>query len=203
MSFSSSIMSEHTEALLRTAIDDQHVSLSYSRSGDTYQSATPITASVAAGRRYDLIAFLATAQRNNIDLLPLTWISALDVAGHGGSAVIRQSRIRHQQFFAFKRFEPLASKSGESITFRALISEISILGHSLIKRHPNIVALHGICWDVLPEGGVWPVLVFGKAQMGNLREFIRSDQGKSITFAEKFKICVDILAAMKYMHENS
>lgn len=162
-----------------------------------------MTASVTAGQRYDLIAFLATAQRNNIDLLPLTWNSALDVAGLGGTAVIRQSRIRHQQFFVFKCYEPLASRSGERIAFRALMSEIAILGHPFIKRHPNIVALYGICWDVLPEGGVWPVLVFEKAQMGNLKEFIRSDQGKSITFAEKLKICVDISAAIKYMHDNS
>ena len=196
-------MSERTGSPPRTNFDDEHNLVHFSCLGNSSQSAAPIKFSDIEEGHHDLIAFLAIAQKNRIDLLPFTWNPALDTVGRGGTAEIRQSQIRLQQSFAFKRFEPSMGKSSEDTTFKALISEISVLGHPSIKTHPNIIALYGICWDVLPEGMVWPVLVFEKASMGNLKEFIRSGEGKSIAFADKLKICADISSGIRDMHANS
>ena len=196
-------MSETTGPSLWPSLDDEHSSVQFSRLGNSSQSAAPIKFSATAEVRNDLVTFLAVVQRNRLDLLPFTWSPTLDTVGRGGTAEIRQSLIRLQQSFAFKRFWPPMGMSSEDTFFRVLVSEISVLGHPLVKTHPNILALYGICWDVLPEGMVWPVLVFEKASMGNLKEFIRSDEGKSITFADKLKICADVSAGIRDMHSSS
>ncbi|CAD6584160.1 MAG: hypothetical protein ASARMPRED_001618 [Alectoria sarmentosa] len=178
-------MSETTGPSLWPSLDDEHSSVQFSRLGNSSQSAAPIKFSATAEVRNDLVTFLAVVQRNRLDLLPFTWSPTLDTS------------------FAFKRFWPPMGMSSEDTFFRVLVSEISVLGHPLVKTHPNILALYGICWDVLPEGMVWPVLVFEKASMGNLKEFIRSDEGKSITFADKLKICADVSAGIRDMHSSN
>ena len=201
-------MSEPTVPPHSTNLDDEeHSSVDFSSLGDSSPSATPVEGSATAAVRHDLVTFLATAQRSRVDLLPITLLPitfgpASDTVGHGGTAEILQAPVQLQSF-AFKRVDPPTSNSSEDTVFKALVSEISVLGHPSMKTHPNIIALHGICWDVLPEGVVRPVLAFEKASMGNLKDFMRSDAGKSTNFADRFEICADISVGFRDMHASS
>ncbi|KAL9581398.1 MAG: hypothetical protein Q9212_003929, partial [Teloschistes hypoglaucus] len=106
---------------------------------------------------------------------------ALDTAGTGATAEIQQSLVSLAFTFAFKRFLTSLDEDEESRHYRAIISELCILGHPAIKQHPNIVKLQGICWDVISEYQVWPVLIFPKAKFGNMRAFFGSDEGARLT----------------------
>jgi serine/threonine protein kinase len=91
--------------------------------------------------------------------------------------------------------------SDETRAIRALISEISILGHSMVRGHPNIVRLVGICWDIVSRTEpVWPVLVFQKATHRDLHRFMKSDQGKQLDTKARLKLCKEIAAAITSMH---
>jgi serine/threonine protein kinase len=107
-----------------------------------------------------------------------------------------------QMSYAFKRIKwSRLARSNESRNFQALISEVLVLGHPLIRKHPNIIRLEGICWDFPPgDDRVWPVLVFEKAQNGDLARFLNSDPGKHINFENRLKLCANVAAALKFMH---
>ena len=164
------------------------------RAGIVSRSAALID-STPPDRPYDFLDVLAITQRLNIDFLPITWQPALDSIGEGATAEIRQSLIDLQMSFAFKRF-----KMNEFDIFRSVISEVLVLGHSSLREHPNILSLQGVCWDISPDQKVWPVLVFEKAQMGNLESFMDSDTGKLLPIKDKLKICSGIAAAVREMH---
>ena len=174
-------------------------------SGTLSHHATPAEIS-HADIHYDFISFLAVAQRRKFDFLPITWQPALDDVGRGATAEIRQSFINLQMSFAFKRMTPLNSlQQGERgyRAFRALISEVSVLGHPSIRKHPNVINLEGICWDVVgEEEAVWPVLVFEKTQYGDLCKFMESDVGLRMSMGDRLKLCVDIATAVMDMHSS-
>lgn len=160
----------------------------------------------------NLITFLAIAQKLEIDLLPITWQPALSQVGAGATAEIRQSLIHLQMSFAFKRFKdaawidaidesqrPKEMKTG----FRVLMSEIFVLRHPSVREHPNIISLLGICWDILPSGCVWPVLVFERTALGDLWSFAESEEGKNISIETRLKICADVATAVGDLHQSS
>jgi hypothetical protein len=175
--------------------------------GSISHSATPLK-SATSNDRYDFISFLAIAKQLKVDFLPITWQLALDCIGGGATAEIRQSLINLQTSFAFKRFtSPRQAETlvDETDIFRALVAEILVLGHPSIRRHPNIVELVGICWDVIGETGkVWPVLVFEKAMYGDLENFMRQDRETGLLHWEgRLKLCADVGRAVADMHSNS
>ena len=163
----------------------------YLSSDSNFESATPKKAVI----RYDLITFLGVAQKLGIDFLPIIWQPALDRIGRGATAEIREASMSLRANFAFKRpifrysFDP---DEFESRIAPSLIAEMSILAQLSVRRHPNIVHLEGICWDVLPgdgkpisrdepikagSGGIVPVFVFEKANHGDLSTFIKAPNG--------------------------
>lgn len=161
---------------------------------------------------YSLITFLAIAQKLEIDFLPILWQPALSEFGAGGTAKIRQSLIHLQMSFAFKIFKDAAwidaideSQRPKQIktSFQVLISEISVLGHPSVREHPNIISLLGICWDILPSGCVWPVLVFERAALGDLWIFAESEEGKNISIETRLKLCADVATAVRDLHQSS
>lgn len=186
----------------------------YLRSGLNLQSATVQNRQ----DRFDLVTFLGVAQRLNIDFLPITWQPALDCIGHGATAEIRQASANLQFSFAFKRpvFDPhLGFEDFERRLLPCLIAEISTLGLKSIRKHPNIVKLEGIFWEVMSSegelvsreapctprtGGIVPVLVFEKAKHGDLRSFMMQEAGRRLSFAQKMGICTDIAKAVAEMH---
>lgn len=149
--------------------------------------------------QYDFITFLGAAQRRSIDFLPITWQPALDNAGEGRTAEIRDAMIDLQLNFAFKCLKH--AQQDERRVFRELISELVVLGHDPVRTHPNIVRLEGICFDVPPGSEqVWPVLVFEKSECGDLERFANSSAGRKLSLADRFKLCADIGTAVKDLH---
>lgn len=161
---------------------------------------------------YNLITFLAIAQKLEIDFLPIKWQPALSEVGAGGTAEIRQSLIHLQMSFAFKVVKnaawidkidetqrPKEMKTG----IQVLISEIFVLGHPSVREHPNIISLLGICWDIQPSGCVWPVLVFERTALGDLWSFAESEEGKNISIETRLKLCADVATAVRDLHQSS
>ena len=152
----------------------------------------------------DFISFLAICQWRGIDILSITWQPALAKVGRGATAHIHQSQINPQTSFAFKRVTPSTFGSDEFAIFQTLISEVLVLGHPVIRDHPNIVTLLGSCLDVATSGvgedTVWPVLVYEKAECGDLDQFMDSEVGRDLSFDQRLHLCTDIGTALMVMH---
>lgn len=152
---------------------------------------------------YGIIAVLALAQRLHINFLPITWQAALGPVGEGGQAEINQALIHVQTSFAFKCFTKASQiHNFERTHFQELINEMVILSHPLIREHPHVVRLEGICWDISQDDQVWPVLVFEKAPLGDLDRFVTSTKGTKLSMEDRLNLCVDIGIAIKDMHSN-
>ena len=84
---------------------------------------------------------------------------------------------------------------------RAIIAEISILGHPAIRYHPNVANVEGICWDVVLGGEeVWPVLVFEKTRYGDLNRFMTSGPGKELDSKPRLDMLFDVVLAVRDLH---
>jgi hypothetical protein len=57
--------------------------------------------------------------------------------------------------------------------------------------------------DIPSDEEVWPVLVFEKAQFGDLYSFATLPVGRDLCIAERLKLCVDVGTAIMDMHFNS
>ena len=161
---------------------------------------------------YNLITFLAIAQKLGIDFLPITWQPALSEVGAGGTAEIRQSLIHLQMSFAFKivkdavwidEIDETQRLKEMKTGFQVLISEILVLGHPSVREHPNIVSLLGICWDILPSCRVWHLLVFERTALGDLWSFAGSEEGKNISIETRLKLCADVATSVRDLHQSS
>ena len=104
---------------------------------------------------YDLTSFLEACQNLDIDFLLVTWQPALVTLRVGGQAEVRQSLVNLAMSFAFSRVKIReATREVEQAAYRVLASQISILGLSKIRSHPNIIDLIGVCWDIRPQEDV-------------------------------------------------
>ena len=102
--------------------------------------------------------------------------------------------------FAFKHLKQSLSVEQESRNLRALIAQVSILGHPAIQLHPNIVTIEG-SWDVINGGEkIRPVLVFEKTPCGVLKPFTTSGSVKELRFRDKLDIPFDVALAIKDWH---
>ena len=142
----------------------------------------------------DLIAFLSIVQKCNVDYLPITWQPALSTLGIGGSGTISQSTFITKKPLAFKRFHD------PDDGFSPIMSEVLILSQPPIQKHPNIVDLEGICWEIEPrtEKAV-PVLIFEKAPW-DLRRFMNVREGMDMVFEGRLKICAEVGGAIAALH---
>ncbi|KAH8587931.1 kinase-like domain-containing protein [Bisporella sp. PMI_857] len=152
---------------------------------------------------YDFIAVLGLAQRLGIDFLPITWQAARDPIGMGGQAKINEALINVNTSFAFKRFGFLTNRNSGRTLFQELVSEMVVLSHPSIQKHPHIVQLVGICWDIPNDDQALPVLVFEKTQLHDLYHFAKFGKGRGISFRERLKLCGDIGIAIMDMHSNN
>ena len=150
----------------------------------------------------NLIYFLAIAQTFKLDLLPITWQPALESLGHGGTATVNQALMSVQTSFAFKRISRLATISATQ-AYHALISELRLLTHSAVRDHPKISRLEGYCFEVPLKGdSIWPVLVFLKAEYGNLATFRESETSKTMHLRARMKLLRDIAETIHLLHSN-
>jgi len=174
----------------------------YRRGDSIFQSATFTLAehlNFHARHHESLLYFLTVTQHYKIDIIPITWQSALDDLGRGAYAVVNQSMINAQLNFAFKRTDLDA-------TYAILISEVAILSQPHIREHPNINALEGFCWEIRDQGprnipAVWPVLIQTKAEFGDFRKYLRTDAGMKSSLRQKLAWCLDIAQALETLHD--
>ena len=152
----------------------------------------------------DFISLLAICQWRGLDILGITWKSGLERVGRGATAHIHQLQINPQTTFAFKSVTPSSFGSDEYTIFRTLMSELLVLGHPVIRDHANIVTLVGICWDIttsaIGEDTVWPVLVYEKAEYGDLSQFMESEVGRELSIDQRLKLCIDVGTALMVMY---
>ena len=148
-----------------------------------------------------LVYFLAVLQHFQVNIIPITWQSGLEDLGRGISAVVHQSMIHANLDFAFKR-------TGDNATYATLISEVAILSLPQIREHPNINGLHGICWEIRENGSdtvpsVWPVLVYTKADFGDIQKFLKSEVSMNLTLKQRLDLCLDIGRGVHTLHKWS
>jgi hypothetical protein len=177
--------------------------ISYTKSRTSFESASPFQLRDPAGF-FDLYSFLGVAQSLHVDFLPLTWQQALEDVGLGGTSRIRQAPINAQMSFVFKCLKEKA-REDERKAFQALISEISVLGHPSIRKHPYINRLEGVCWDVERTDiahRIWPVLVFEKSPYGDMETFSSSIVFQQMSLRDRLDLCIDVGTAILYMHTS-
>ena len=192
-----------SSGIWQPATSDETLCFAYSTSGISSQTAS-LRYPAASSQHYDLISFLATAQKLRISFSNITWQPMLQALGLGGTAQIRQSMVNLQTSIAFKRVKrPPGSALDESLIFRTLIAEILVLMHPSMFAHPNIITFEGICWDVsLEEERVWPVLMYEKSVYGDLEWFANHGAGTSLSLDTRLKLCRDVVAAVMDMHSS-
>lgn len=179
--------------------------ISFTVSGTVSLSAT-LASAAATNTPYDLLTFLGIAQSLNIDFLPIIWDAEEVSIGQGGTAEISQSSVNLETAFAFKRLSPVDSALSEAqhtTIFKALIAEISVLGHSSVRGHGSINRLEGICWEIEPQSErVWPAFVFEKTQHGDLKRFMEHGAGTRLDLKNKIRLCAEIATAVSDLHMN-
>ncbi|KAK6504217.1 hypothetical protein TWF506_002423 [Arthrobotrys conoides] len=157
---------------------------------------------------YDIIDFLAVAQHRRLQVLPFRWNPASEV-GLGGTAKITQAAtisVAYQDGtksdikYVAKRFQAEgAMYQDKDNAYQGLLSEAYILGHPVVRRHPNINSVEGIAFDVIFDE-VWPVLIFKMTEHGDLRQFMKTVEGQKLSFDQRVELCWEIGHAISLMH---
>ncbi|KAI3323109.1 hypothetical protein HD806DRAFT_497980 [Xylariaceae sp. AK1471] len=153
---------------------------------------------------YDIIDFLAVLQDRRLDILPIRWDTELEAQAGGTASVLQGVSVKRndgqQLSFVFKRVHRETSKEVDRHKeYRALLSEVHILGHPVVRHHPNIISLEGIRWDTVHDEA-WPVLVFKRSSYGDLKQFMKLPDGRGLTFEQRIKLCREIGNAIILMH---
>jgi hypothetical protein len=124
--------------------------------------------------KYTLIAFLGAAQILSVDLLPITWNSALNDVGVGGTATLRERLISQNLSFLFKRvhprhFQDYEARVAEDIAYRTLVAELETARNYEVVKSEFLAHLEGVSWDgqclctrkpnMVASGLLWRVLM--------------------------------------------
>ncbi|MCJ1386085.1 hypothetical protein MMC17_009210 [Xylographa soralifera] len=151
-------------------------------------------------QQYNILSVLYLASHFQLVLYPLKWMPALEPLGKGATGQVHQSFLNGQIAFAFKRSieDP---RRGDEARFKAIALEIRVLRDPAIRKHPNIVDLLGLAWDVdMIKNSVWPVLVFPKATFGNLRQFLKNTDHGVLSLGSTLQHCKGVVSAISTMH---
>lgn len=155
----------------------------------------------------NLIRFLEVAIALNLPILPLTWDPALEALGpDGATGRVNQSPFNNKISLAFKRFNPRVTRSElsveefRSLQYNSMISEITVLNSEFLRKHPNIIHLIGVCFELHNNSkDIFPVLVFAKASLGDLSKF--RSQYSTLEPRVMMAICGEIAKAVGAMHQ--
>ncbi|OTB07426.1 hypothetical protein M426DRAFT_251200 [Hypoxylon sp. CI-4A] len=166
---------------------------------------------------YNFITVLAVAQKFKVRILPIIQQPIPSILYTGRTSSVHDSLVSVRGSFVLKHLNSDSKKEGDRAEiFKQIASEITILRHPEIQKHPNILDLEGLAWNfsaISPgledtphrdsdDFAVWPVLVFEKSKFGDLYQFARSEAGRRLTTYERFRICLDIGAAIAFMQSH-
>lgn len=193
-------------AMDSSGIQDQWIYIDGSERSRSFSSAaSPVSAWSECHN--NLPCFLAVCQECHVDILPIRWQQALGLSGEGGTAKVNQSQVNQEMSLVFKRwdwarFGPQWTDAVVSSMYKAFISEVWALTRPTIRDHPNVVNLEGICWEFPDNRPTSPVLVFEKAQFGDLSHYIAS-QEHELSLPQRIDICLGIARTLKFLHSQS
>ena len=160
-------------------------------------SASEISSSEAENdpfaHQHDLIGFLGLMRYFDVPLLPITWQPALGALGKGGTANVSQALVHASLSYAFKRMRAQTS-------FDKWIAEVRAL--SPLKSHPNIATLQACCLETLEDGRLSPVLIFEKAEFGDLETFADSEVAAKMTIQDEIHLCLEIGLGLRHIHRS-
>ena len=152
---------------------------------------------LVSGSHSDLISFLGYMQKSGIDFLPIKWQPAVPDLGRGGSARISQAAITLGISLAFKRVFFDGTNLEEC--FRQVSKEALILRHVYLINHKNFIKVEAFSLEIIAEPDtLLPVLIFDKVPLGNLQDYLVSNN--TATFEERLGFCADILEALAALH---
>jgi hypothetical protein len=157
----------------------------------------------------NFIYFCAEAQALGIDFLPITWQPHIGLRGIGGTSKIQQSLLSVDLSLAFKSIDigsvPGARQHQEFRTIYSLFrAEIQHMRDPRVLRCPHIMLVEGVCWNIdSVDGFVNPVLVYERAVLGDLYDYMTSGEGRSLDIETRIKICRDIAIGLETLHECS
>lgn len=153
------------------------------------------------------IKLLAIATALDVNILPLTWRPDLEVLGEGATGRVNQSHLNTEVSLAFKRFSRantitnIPSCDMRSLQYKAITAEIVALSCPDVYDHPNIVNLEGVGWEVVEDSEeVWPVLVYRKAECGNLNDFLSLPEGAAMELDDLVSVCGEVAKGLRIMH---
>jgi hypothetical protein len=157
----------------------------------------------------NIIRVLSIATALDVNIFPLTWRPALEGLGEGATGRISQSPMNARISLAFKRLsrwsrcQGLSEAQFRALQHKALVSEMVALSCPELYGHPNIANLEGLCWELSNEGHspeALPVLVFRKAEFGDLRRFLSLPEAENLEIGNRLDICGEIAKALEIMH---
>ena len=134
--------------------------------------------------------FLAVAQDMRVDFLPMTHQSALPELDKGVTGDVRQNFVNPEYSLAFKPTRNIAITLNEMIAY----------AHQPLRRHPNVVRLEGIGWDVSETGDVALNLIFEKSPYGDCETFMRSAEGQRLKIEDRLSCCLQIAKVLDESH---
>lgn len=151
-----------------------------------------------------MYCFLSLAQSYGLEIMPITWEPGREVLGRGASGHVNQSLIDIRTSLAFKK--PTSdgqSKLAVQELLRAWMLEVAILSHPKIQKHPNIIDLEGIAWEINhSRSTILPVLVYRQSQLGTLGVYIEARTGR-LCLNQRLKLCFDLASALATLHSCS
>ncbi|VUC26625.1 unnamed protein product [Clonostachys rosea] len=149
---------------------------------------------------FNFLSFLATVQRFRLQILPFLWDAGRQDVGSGATSRVSEGTLNVDTSFAYKRVN---KEKTEAQIFQAFSNEISVLSHPMIRLHRNVAQLQGICWEVSPaDNNPWPVLVFEKTHLGDLRTFMSLSAGSQLTVKGRLGLCLGIGNALRDFHDH-
>jgi hypothetical protein len=140
----------------------------------------------------DLLSFFSAVQDLQIEILPLTWQDGDAGIAGGATSRINMLPVDLQTSLVFKCVSDKQKRTyAAGIIFQTLIFEIEVLHDRLLRKHPNIMNLQAVCWDIPSSDHVWPALVFEMSPYGDLYSFAQVPAGRDISVVDRLKLCIE------------
>lgn len=92
------------------------------------------------------------------------------------------------------------AKEEDTIRLRAVLTELKVLFHEPLRKHPNIVKLLQIRWDTQDGPNlIAPTLVLEHAELGSLSAF-QDPERIVLSSQTKTNICLDVANGLYFLH---
>ncbi|KAJ4355615.1 uncharacterized protein N0V89_003635 [Didymosphaeria variabile] len=162
----------------------------------------------------NIITLLSVTHNLPLDMAFVTWEATLGAIGSGATSEVRQRMLSLHKSIAFKAPRQLTDQDNLQAfeenegqlhgDYRNIVNEIFILCSEGLRSHPNIINLEAITWHYdQTSKAVWPILIFEKAEEGDLATFMNSDRGRTLGIRKRLELCQDIAIALLNIHRYS